>query len=431
MVRSVAKPVSPPNVDSSSKTTSASSVSSDQPKVKQAKEEVKQAASAQEKPVSEKTKKERHRDKKMSAAMRKASFDHSMQTKGTGPAAAAKSTPTADAVGKTAATAAVSQTGTGPMQQVKVNVLTHSPSAKALQTLPDSIKDRLAYFDSMCAKASAGIPKTSTASGEKQMNVMVAPEWLFARHSGKKDEAYTATEMQKITEGLQDISKKYPDMLIVGGSVSWEIPDKNVKDRFIMYNSSPVVQNGKVVHMYHKREEGGETAVSPQNKGVVSKAWGMYDPSIRSKVEHSNPKLPSNSSIFTHQGVTFSMEICADQAGKSARKEYMSQFPGGKGTDVHVLISAGSQLNAGNTPVKNGGLVVHVDASGPGSAKAGTVTRPDLSISDWVDTLGTEKLVTPTVAFANPGSVGDQDGVDDSERIRLFPGLSVSVPKKD
>jgi hypothetical protein len=157
----------------------------------------------------------------------------------------------------------------------------------------------------------------------------------------------------------------------------------------------------------------------------------MGDPSIRSKIEHNNPNLPSNSSIFSHKGVTFSMEICADQAGKTARNEYISKFPDGKGTDVHILISAGSNLNASNTPVKNGGLVVHVDASGDGTQKAGTVVRPDSSISDWVDTLGTEKLVTPKVTFATPGKVGDQDGVNDSERIRLFSGLSVQVPKKE
>jgi len=318
-----------------------------------------------------------------------------------------------------------------------MNVLTHVATADSLKGVGDSVTDRLAFFDRMCAKANQGIPTSKLEKGEKQMNVMVAPEWLFAK-SGKNDKAYTATEMQKITEGLQDISKKYPDMLIFGGSVSWEIPDKNNKDAFFMYNSSPVVQNGKVVHMYHKRNEGGETVVSSQNKGQITKQWAMDDRAyamseslqkagIKGKVEHMNPDLASNTSFFTHGGVRFSMELCADQAGKVAKTEYGTKFPDGKGTDMHILMSAGSALVPIAVPVKDGGIVVAVDGSGPGSSKVGIMRRPvDLPIKDITGlNVGSMKI-----DFSAPKSL-DASDVKDYERVSLFSQLKLQVPKKE
>lgn len=320
------------------------------------------------------------------------------------------------------------------MQTINMNVLTHVATTDGLKGVGDSVSDRLAFFDQMCAKANKGIPTSKPEKGEKQMNVMVAPEWLFAK-SG--DKAYTATEMQKITEGLQGISKKYPDMLIFGGSVSWEIPDKTNKDQFMMYNSSPVVQNGKVVHMYHKRNEGGETSVSPQNKGVITKKWAMDDrpyamdesqkkAAIKSKVEHTNPDLLSNTSFFTHNGVNFSMELCADQAGKVAKTEYGAKFPDGRGTDMHILMSAGSALVPIAVPVKDGGIVVAVDGSGPGSSKVGVMRRPvDLPIKDMTGlNVGSMKI-----DYGIPTSL-DAPDAKDYERVALFSQLKLKVPKK-
>jgi hypothetical protein len=266
----------------------------------------------------------------------------------------------------------------------------------------------------MCATASAGIPKSKLQTGEKQMNVMVAPEWLFAKRSDPNNRAYTGKDMQDITEGLQAISKKYPDMLIVPGSVSWEIPDKTDPKKTIMYNSTPVVQDGKIVHMYHKRLEGGET-------GGELDRWAMGRPEIRGKVESFN------TAFFEHKGVNFSLEMCADQAGAESRKEYVSKFPNGKGTDVHILISEGSMLQPSMTPVKNGGLVVHVDGSGDGRGKVGLVERPDVSISEWMDA-----RTKVEAKYATASMLADKSsGAAEHERMMLFSGLTVKVPKKD
>jgi hypothetical protein len=148
---------------------------------------------------------------------------------------------------------------------------------------------------------------------------------------------------------------------------------------------------------------------------------------IKGKVEHMNPDLPSNTSFFTHDGVRFSMELCADQAGKVAKTEYGAKFPDGKGTDMHILMSAGSALVPIAVPVKDGGIVVAVDGSGPGSSKVGIMRRPvDLPIKDITGlNVGSMKI-----DFSTAKSLDAAD-VKDYERVSLFSQLKLQVPKKE
>ena len=402
---SAPSPPPPKNVSSVSTSSKASS-SSDVKKSKQ--EEI-----HQQPPLTEGKKSQRKHEKRMSGAMKKAAYDKSLKDKEatSKPAATAKSTAT-PAPAASAAVAATSSSSAATVP-VKVNVLAHTPAGGSLKKIGDSPQERLKFFDQMCATAQAGIPKSKLGPGEKQMNVMVAPEWLFAKRSDPNNRAYTGKDMQDITEGLQNISKKYPDMLIVPGSVSWEIPDKTNPKKTIMYNSTPVVQDGKIVHMYHKRNEGGET-------GGQLERWGMGRPEIRDKVESFN------TAFFEHKGVNFSLEMCADQAGAQSRKEYASKFPNGKGTDVHILISEGSKLQPSMTPVKNGGLVLHVDGSGDGLSKVGVIQRPDITISEWMDAIDRPK-VDAQFATAKPLSGAS---AAEHERMMMFSDLTVTVPKK-
>lgn len=412
-VRSSAPSPPPKNVTPAASVSTASKASSTSDAKKAKQEEVQK-----QKPLPESKKSQRRHEKRMSGAMKKAAYDKTLKDKAatSKPAATATGAKTAAPSAAPAASAATAATSASPTATVpvKVNVLAHTPAGGSLKTIGDSPQERLKFFDQMCAKAHAGIPTSKLASGEKQMNVMVAPEWLFAKRSDPNNRAYTGKDMQEITEGLQQISKKYPDMLIVPGSVSWEIPDKTDPKKTIMYNSTPVVQGGKIVHMYHKRNEGGET-------GGQLERWGMGRPEIRDKVESFN------TAFFEHKGVNFSLEMCADQAGAQSRKEYASKFPNGKGTDVHILISEGSKLQPSMTPVKNGGLVVHVDGSGDGLSKVGTIQRPDITISEWMDAIDRPK-VDAQFATANPLS---DARTAQHERMMLFSDLTVKVPKKD
>lgn len=389
------------------------------------------------KPLTKEEQSRRKLEKGMSGVMKKAVYGGSTKT-------SKASDKQAPLVGSAQPTTAVSTSSSTPaMTPVKVNVLAHTPNEMNLGKVPDSVDGRLKFFDDMCAKANAGIPATPLSPGEKQMNLMVAPEWLFAKHGTK---AYTPAECQRITEGLLNMSKKYPNMLIVGGSISWEMPDgkgPGGEPKFTMFNTSPVVQDGKMVHMYHKRVEGGETSVPADQKGTVSKNWGMGDPKLRSKIEHDNPNIASNSSIFTHNGMTFSMEICADSASGASLKEYAQKHPTGKGTDMHILISVGSPFQPVKTPVKNGGIMVHVDGKyseklpKSGVATVGTITRPDLAIKDWIDLKEArpwEPGVMPKAAqvsstsVQNPGATGPDP---EHEQVHLFSNMTVMVPKKD
>ncbi len=399
-------PPPPKNVNTASAVSTGSKASSSSDVKKSKQEEVEQ-----QKPLPENKKSQRKHEKRMSGAMKKAAYDKSLKDTEATSKPAATATPAKSAAPAASAAAAATPASATATVPVKVNVLAHTPAGGSLKTIGDSPQERLKFFDKMCATAQAGIPKSKLAPGEKQMNVMVAPEWLFAKRSDPNNRAYTGKDMQDITEGLQKISKKYPDMLLVPGSVSWEIPDKTNPKKTIMYNSTPVVQDGKVVHMYHKRNEGGET-----NKELDR--WGMGRPEIRGKVESFN------TAFFEHKGVNFSLEMCADQADAQSRKEYVSKFPNGKGTDVHILISEGSKLQPYMTPVKNGGLVVHVDGSGDGMGKVGVIQRPDITLSEWMND-------RPKVdaQFATASSLTDANAAA-HERMMLFSDLTLTVPKK-
>ena len=63
--------------------------------------------------------------------------------------------------------------------------------------------------------------------------------------------------------------------------------------------------------------------------------------------------------MFSHWGIDFGIEICADHNQRFAKNEVGD----GNSVDVHCLLSAGISPNAFNVAVGNGGLVIHNDGS--------------------------------------------------------------------
>ncbi len=236
--------------------------------------------------------------------------------------------------------------------------------------------------------------------GSDVLPLFLAPEWYFSKAAG----AYTASDVGKIFVKLLQYSKLFPKALIVGGSIAWGTPLKvapppppaksnfqKFKDLFsrapaprrpedmvisgptdvqinaptagpqIVYNTVPVVSNGKVVHIYHKRREGGELSGMPQG----SVGFQFPIPGFGSI------EAFGNTGLFTFQGISFGVEVCADHAAGELHKAVVGQVgdapptnPGATGVDVQILVACGTDpMNRTISACRAGGFFVHCEGA--------------------------------------------------------------------
>jgi ubiquitin len=107
--------------------------------------------------------------------------------------------------------------------------------------------------------------KWETDTGDDIQRIMLAPEWTFSKaKEGGRRVYFSYLDCMNTIEKLKAASNngKAKDMLIVGGSILWSIPgtvgtEDNKKKIDIVYNTVPIVCNGKIVHLKHKQYWGG------------------------------------------------------------------------------------------------------------------------------------------------------------------------------
>lgn len=243
--------------------------------------------------------------------------------------------------------------------------------------------------------------------GPDVLPVFLAPEWYFSKAQGN----YRASDVGKIFVQLLAWSKLFPKMLIVGGSIAWSMPytppvtptapkkkfnpfsfvttKKKPKEKEleiskpttvtmnpeptgseIVFNTVPIVSNGKVVHIYHKKNEGGEITDS-------TKQFGFNQYPIPG---FGNMERFDNTGLFEFQGIKFGIEVCADHGNNSLFNEITGLVdptsctkPNATGVDVQILIACGSVFSASKVYARKGGWVLACDAStaDPANRKAG------------------------------------------------------------
>lgn len=274
------------------------------------------------------------------------------------------------------------------------------------------------------------------------IRLFVAPEWFFRR----MDSPYSLSETTKMLTSLikQSSSPPLSSWIIAPGTVLW---GKKNGEKWTVYNMAPVVFNGQLLSVVHKRDEGFDIPDGQRN----TYQWGIYDlnnsptvitPEIYAKrnkkcMEISNEvigalpkkwKNVDNQGLFSCKGISFALNICADQGGRlkkiienrvseKIRKNKRLNFklenikensssPQGPNdivindeirnllienfneefAHIHILISCGSQFRIDNVIAKRGGFLVQSDGSFRGRVQTDNLVanvrrNPDLNVT--------------------------------------------------
>lgn len=229
------------------------------------------------------------------------------------------------------------------------------------------------------------------------LRIFLAPEWVFrkpnttmavenTRLGVMQDVAvhayWSPKEFGKITKGLLELSTEEKDMLIVAGSILWAQPGKIVvdvkkgatEDLAVVYNTTIVVCNGEIVHIYHKQHEGIDTSILDGASGNV---FGM-DPKQNNRKQEDfsylhdakskcvatvdldgNTIKPLVSNTFKFKRLKFGIEICIDHS-----KGVLKKNIGDNDTvDVQIVISCGMKLKPKAIVARKGGIAMHIDGN--------------------------------------------------------------------
>lgn len=259
--------------------------------------------------------------------------------------------------------------GAGPHQALTID--------QKLEALFDHLK--LGYFGQV--------------DGPDVLPLFLAPEWYFSPDTG----CYQASDVGRILTRLLEQSRLFPKALIVAGSIAWGIPlrqettatpRRSLADLFrrspspremvisgpteatvnaplvgpsIVYNTVPIISNGRVVHIYHKRREGGELSAVPQ--GSVGFQFPIPG--------YGSMERFGNDGLFSHEGIQFGVEVCADHANGELYKSVVGitgdagpTRPAATGLDVQILVACGTEpMPRLISAVRTGGYFVHCEGS--------------------------------------------------------------------
>lgn len=111
--------------------------------------------------------------------------------------------------------------------------------------------------------------------GGPSANIFLGPDMFFSPSDGPRvgsfacektsGGAYTEEEMKRITEGLQRISARHPEITLMPGTIVWSKPyspvpiiDGMPTPADMVYNNAPVFTGGDLVHMTYKMTDGGD-----------------------------------------------------------------------------------------------------------------------------------------------------------------------------
>lgn len=166
---------------------------------------------------------------------------------------------------------------------------------------------------------------------------------------------YSKDEKDDIVSSMKAATRNFPRLLVMPGSILWADNKKLFASKKDMYNTVPIFCDGQLVHEYHKKSPSDEIKADYRLRRdrLGIKKYKNYQ-------ERKYAFKPgSASNLFTHWGVSFGIEVCADHNQKFARKEVGD----GNNVDIHCLLSAGMTPSAFNVAVGDGGVVIHNDGS--------------------------------------------------------------------
>jgi len=211
------------------------------------------------------------------------------------------------------------------------------------------------------------------AGNRPPVQILLSSEWYF-RMPGRP---YTQAERDAIVNDLRALSRKYPEWLIVPGSIYWS-PDNQTLATIRVYNQAVALFCGEVIKSRTKRESHDIDS----DLGVRAKErWGpdwsdanggpvIPDP-VAITAESREP------AIFDLKGRDYCVEICRDQWVGDAVKGYLNHAANNTGADIYLFTSNGTTWQSEFCPARNNGIAVWCDGSGAGSQAYYQITRPN------------------------------------------------------
>ena len=169
------------------------------------------------------------------------------------------------------------------------------------------------------------------------IKMFVAPEYYFSGHNVNNNgslniNSLSRSDKHKLYEKIKQSSARYPDILIVPGSIAYSKARGFSKRKY--YNVCPIAAGGNIIHKYYKQ----------------SNDTFQTDDDFKSK---------NYGSTFNYGSLTFGIDICLDHG----QKKLKNSLNGGR-VDVHILISDGSAPSPNSLATDQQGLVVFCDMNG-------------------------------------------------------------------
>jgi hypothetical protein len=250
-------------------------------------------------------------------------------------------------------------------------MLTPGNATKA--TLPQL----MAYLDRTLEKIEASLRDPANhrdeadlrAADHPPLQILLSSEWFFRL----PNRPFTQIERTSIETQLIALSRKYPEWLLVPGSIYWS-PDAPANPTIRVYNQALVLFAGSLIHTRTKREShdiDGDLAV--RSKERWGPDWPIAVPLAVQPV--TVPLATLDAAIFTHKGLDFCVEICRDQWIGDAVAGYFNHAANNTGADVYLFTSNGTTWQDEFAPVRDQGIAVWCDGSGVGSHTYSRMTR--------------------------------------------------------
>lgn len=107
-------------------------------------------------------------------------------------------------------------------------------------------------FEELLMKASKSLEKIPTS---EMPNLLVGPDYGCALTI---DRVNSPSERQKVLREVKGLSKEYPGVRLLLGSMAW-------KDGNYMRHSSPMYSNGKLINEFYKKRSNGEMDLAKRN----------------------------------------------------------------------------------------------------------------------------------------------------------------------
>jgi hypothetical protein len=207
------------------------------------------------------------------------------------------------------------------------------------------------------------------------IRIFMAPEYSFSDHQvtavgSVNIGSFSSSDKMGLYKKLQATSSQYSDIVIVAGTIAYK---KGLVSKSHLA-VCPILWNGQFLLKYYKQSFDGFQI-------------GASDKTFDRK---------NNGSTFTHQGVTFGIEVCSDHG---LHKTLRNAIGPHASVDVHLLVSEGMAPTPMAICTKPGGLMVNCDMSGRKNSGNG------------IRTVGTNKFNNPSVDMKATGHLTESTGL--------------------